>query len=280
MTWSILQNTVAQFTKEGKENNFILGAIYPLLTLFESYFGENYKAVEYFKKAIEIWAISEKLIHTPMQPSPAMFDNIDLLLRDNTDKNYEFAGNQALNLVFLPMFVNWITTNVTIAKIKQLLNFWLINIKPELRSINDWEEIFNQVLLLIQTWKDGGNLDELKLPQIESKFEFLLRLLKSVSPRYSLNEILGLQLSIVIFLIDNRLFSDFMSQDVDNFIYSYWEGISRTQRFALRNPDLFQQELVKIPPDLGINSLVSIIKCVSRALGIKIPPDVLIKLNL
>jgi tetratricopeptide (TPR) repeat protein len=280
LAWVILQKTIVQFVKEGKQNDLLLGAIYPELTLLEDRFGDSNKAVEYFNQSVEYWAISGKLQNIPKHPSEVRFIDIKSLLENNIEKDYKLAGRQALYLIFLPMFINWVTNDIPISNIEYLKNFWLRSMGPDILSTNNWAEIFEQVYRLILTWISKGNLDELELHQVEVPIEILSRLLKSVSPRHSLQESLELQLSLVVFLIENRQISNLISHGVDSFIYKYWEKVSKTQRFALRNPDLFKEELGKIHPDLGIITLVSIIKCVNRALGSTLSQNVLAKLNL
>jgi len=68
-----------------------------------------------------------------------------------------------------------------------------------------------------------------------------------------------------------------MLPGVGKFVHRFWLDVANTRGFALNSPQLFRKECLAISPRQGAKTGVRVLRSASRAVGISLPEDILMR---
>lgn len=178
------------------------------------------------------------------------------------------------NIVFGPAFSELIGTVLSDEEIETRLSNWEAVIS-ELSEIfedpNHWHMVIEFLKkLVVSNHSDYPSNDLVK--NTDMILNILWHLLASTRLQIPLHQVISTQVSAVLPFNQNPALGSHMLEGLGRFLHRYWLGIAETRRFALNNPDLFRDSLVRIRSNKGAKTISKVLLAAIRAVGV-IPPE-------
>ena len=267
MSWTAYKKSLDPDLLDNYKNGTDITITYCDMSILEFRYGEKNTSACYINNSIKYLAYGKKY------PKSIIFGEQALDFSTIGAEDIKAAEINSLYLIFIPIFLNIIFSDLPTIKIEEKLNVLETIFTADTFLYRDeWKEIINYFKGLAN-WNNLSPRKEIEVFGHKRIYEIIKVIIESILPATRLNDSFSKQVSACTALIDYSSFAEPMLMDIGKGLHKFWSKVSKTQRFALYAPSEFERDLSKIPPNLGGVSIVKVLKRVSMALRIVIPKE-------
>jgi hypothetical protein len=281
LAWYANKMALRRYQSENQENSHGLTLVYSDIAVLEMIYGDENVALDYLLLAIKFWAGARK--STPDQSKAEFTIGRQMNFSLITEDDLKTAERHLLYLFFMPVLLNWLSFHFSAAEVNQKISaveYWLGVNSANIFYQAEWLKVIKYYKSLINYRDKKGKPDiNFEVFGDRTTFQILWLFISSIYEKIPLKESFTNQVSALTSLVSYGSICSRMLPGFGRILHQYWLSISKTQRFALHDPQGFAELMDTISPSLGGRTIIKVIRGVSTALQVTIPIDIMENLN-
>lgn len=260
------------FTNNRIKSFIIVNKSFCDLSILEFLYGNNGNWINYYQNAIECLAAIHANLEKLNSDQQEINKTVDFSLIKDSD--LQIAERQTLYLIVIPIFFGLIDENNANKqdKLAELAN----EIQRLQRSYNydldEWKCVFKYLSGLF-TFTNLGNKLDYPGKRDKNIFEIIWYILVSTNKEMPLTDVLKMQLSAVLSLVEYGTLTSSISFYIGKIMYTFWQKVAKEQRFLIFSPDELLNNLAKFTLNQGANTIRKVINAVSFSVKISISEE-------